>query len=305
METIFKVQSEIAAAQAKLEEAWPFPSKHSMFNLSVRDLLATILIFVAIYAVLHMPNLSFPSKVMLLASAAAAEPAMLALPYNVLHALIHRSPRFWDPLVVEPMLQHLLDHFGDLQREAVSILHENTLVDFSAVNPFQRRIALNQPWKVFPFFSYGKTHEENCKKAPITSSILQQIPSVRLAMYSVMSKGANIPTHCGFFKSSLRVHLTLVTDYEDVSMQRYIDVGGQTYSWKMGEMVAFDDTYPHKVINNVEGKRVVLFLDVDRPYADTVSRVLGRCMTLLMHKSPNVTRLAAEQERSSHGSGLL
>jgi aspartyl/asparaginyl beta-hydroxylase (cupin superfamily) len=116
-----------------------------------------------------------------------------------------------------------------------------------------------------------------------------------------MTDGAEIPMHCGFFKGVLRVHFTLLTDADDTSnQQRYIEVGGQQYSWKTGEMVAFDDTYPHRVVNHVKGRRVVLFLDIERPYADPVSRVLAKAMTFLLKSSPNVTRVAAAQELRKH-----
>jgi aspartyl/asparaginyl beta-hydroxylase (cupin superfamily) len=289
------IQARLAEAQASIEKEWPLPYAEQTFNLSIRDLMATVLICLAV-RVLFLSNIDVWLKFGLCVAACAAEPALLVLPYNVLHALVQRSPRYWDPLVIEPKLQRLLEYFPDLQAEARGIAASDLLVDFAKVNPFQRRIATNQPWKVFPFFSYGTVNEDNCKRAPITTSILRQIPSVRLAMYSVMSSGAEIPTHCGFFKSAIRIHLTLHTDADDVHGDRYIEVGGQRYSWKTGEMVAFDDTYPHRVHNKVPGSRIVLFLDVDRPYSNQVFQYLSNVMGFLMRHSPNVKSIAAKQE---------
>jgi len=82
---------------------------------------------------------------------------------------------------------------------------------FSDVSIHQKRIG-SDSWKVFPFFSYGTINEENCKKAPFTSKLLLSIPSIRLAMYSVLDGPTIIPLHCGFLKSVLRVHLTLLCD---------------------------------------------------------------------------------------------
>lgn len=294
------VQTRTSAWQTQMEAAWPFPERGSMFNLCIRDLIASIFICVAAYALVHWTPLDAWQKALVAGLLVSAEPAMLVLPYNVFHAVVHRSPRFWDPLIVEPKLQHLLNSFGDLQREAAAILKNppSGLVDFAAANPFQRRIAEHQPWKVLPFFSYGTVHQENCALAPITASLLKQIPSIRLAMYSVMLGGAEIPMHCGFFKSSLRVHITLFVDEEDPDgTQRFIEVGGTRYSWKTGDMVAFDDTYPHRVVNRVRGRRLVLFLDVDRPYDSAISKTVADVMTALMQQSPNVKSIAAAQER--------
>jgi beta-hydroxylase len=115
-------------------------------------------------------------------------------------------------------------------------------------------------------------------------------------MLSSIEEGTYIKPHCGFFKSILRVHLTLYTEHEDNHGERYIEVGGERYSWKEGELVAFDDSYMHSVKNKVPGKRVVLFLDVDRPYQTKFSSNLSWLMHSLFKGSPLITSLAAAQE---------
>jgi beta-hydroxylase len=176
---------------------------------------------------------------------------------------------------------------------------EQNMIKFEDVSRHQRRIAASQPWNVFPLFAYDTTNDANCASMPHLYKILKQIPSVKLAMLSVISGGAQIPTHCGFYKGVLRVHLTLHTDTpttEAGEAQRYIEVGKQTYAWKDGQMVAFDDTFPHKVINNIPGRRVVLFLDVDRPTGSQLEKTLLQCAHWLVMQSPAVKELAAIQE---------
>lgn len=279
-------------AQKKLENAWPFPGKTSTFNLSIRDLIITcIVIFVSF--ILYKKN-----KLWLFIPILALEPAILAFPFNVLCSLFIRTPRFFDALSLEPKLKILQDRFLDIQRETLSVLsNKESMPFFADVSTHQHRIARNQPWRVFPFFSYGNINYENCKKAPILSSLLFQIPSIRLAMLSMMEEGSEIPLHCGFFKSVLRVHLCLWTDYEDKEEKRFIEVGGERYSWKEKELVAFDDTYPHRVSNQIKGRRVVLFLDIDRPYQTQISSLLGKALLFLMKASPSVKSHAALQEQ--------
>jgi ornithine lipid ester-linked acyl 2-hydroxylase len=279
-------------AQKYIEEQWPFPAPTSTFNLSVRDLIYTIGIVLAIY-ILRKRNMLW-----LLLPIVAVEPAVLAFPFNVIHSLFLRTPRFFDALSLEPKLSLLKERFVDLQRETLGILSTKTDMPFFAdVSKHQQRIAGNQPWRVFPFYAYGHVNEENCQRAPILTSILRQIPSVKLAMLSMMEEGAEIPLHCGFFKSVLRVHLCLWTDYPDENEKRYIEVGGEKYSWKEGELVAFDDTYPHRVYNAVKGRRVVLFLDIDRPYQTQIASLIGKALLYLMKASPSVKSHAALQEK--------
>ena len=280
-------------AQEWAESSWPLPGKTSTFNLSVRDLLISLVTVLVVF-MLHRKGL-----LLLALPIFALEPALAAFPCNVIQSLVLRTPRFWNPLSVEPQLQRLLDRFSELQTETRAIADAATLTMpfFADVSKHQQRIAGQQPWRVFPLFAYGTVNHENCSKVPLLSSICLQIPSVRLAMLSMMEEGTEIPSHCGFFKSVLRVHLTMLTDESDPHQKRFIEVGGERHSWKEGELVAFDDTYPHRVSNQVKGRRVVLFLDVERPYQSPVAAWIGKAILTVMRASPSVKAHAALHEK--------
>jgi len=294
-------QNILFKAQAWSEEnIWPFPEKYSNFNLSFRDAFLTMalgLFYYFLYSKLGS------AAILVFAGMAWAEPAILTFPFNVWASVWFRTPRFWDPLVVEPKLQTLVQPlvFAQIQAEARRVLDTQHLPRFDTVSRHQRRIAADQPWTVFPLFSYDAVNQSNCAQMPILSKILADIGSVRLAMLSVLSDGASIPTHCGFYKGVLRIHLTLHVDVGDENgpPRRYIDVGKQTYAWKEGQMVAFDDTYPHKVVNRVQGRRVVLFLDVDRPTGSVFESTILRLMHVMVRSSPAVRELAALQEQDA------
>jgi len=180
-------------AQEWAESKWPLPGT-STVNLAIRDLLISLVV-VLVVVFLHKRGL-----VWLALPVFAVEPALLAFPLNVLQSLVLRTPRFWDPLSLEPKLQRLLDRFPDIQSEtrAIADAASDVMPFFSDVSKHQGRIAAQQAWRVFPFFSYGTVNHANCAKAPILSSICLQIPSVRLAMLSMMEEGTEIPSHCGF-----------------------------------------------------------------------------------------------------------
>jgi aspartyl/asparaginyl beta-hydroxylase (cupin superfamily) len=275
--------------QTQAEDVWPFPLKHCTINLSVRDLLVTLLIAVALVS---WRKIALAIFVLL----CIKEPALLCFPYNVIHSLVYFTPRFWNFKAVEPKLQLLVDNFKTIKEEALNVLQFTVL--FSS-HPHQRRIASGQPWSVLSFFSYGTINYENCAKCPVLSSILLQIPTVRLAMLSCMDGQTHIRKHCGYFKNILRVHLTLyVEEEETLDKQRFIDVGDEKYHWKEGEMVVFDDTFPHEVKSQVPGKRLVLFLDVERPYVSKTMRLVSRALLKLLQNSPNIKAAAQFQERN-------
>ena len=289
------MQKTLWSVQKQLEDAWPFPHPKSTFNLSIRDVLVTILIVFGMTLLSKLSALGGNSYVLPIL-ALVAEPAIVAFPCNVVQSLVLRTPRFWDPYIVEPKLSQLNSNFSVLRDEAINILRTTPGTPFAEVSIHQARIG-SPGWKVFPFMSYGTVNHDNCYRAPRTWEILKDIPSIKLAMYSILDSNTRIPQHCGFLKSVLRVHLTLHTDVVDTEFKRYISVGGEKYSWKTGELVAFDDTYPHFVENSVPGKRVVLFLDIDRPTGFAVSSVIQSFLGEFLRRSPSIKAHAALQEK--------
>jgi aspartyl/asparaginyl beta-hydroxylase (cupin superfamily) len=287
----FKSIQEIGFYLTTLAESlWPIPMKLTTINISIRDLLITILIL----TVLNSFGL-WGYIIFLLAC--YKEPALLCFPYNVMHSLLFFTPRFWNYEVVEPKLKVITDNFSKIQQEALGVI--DSAINFSS-HPHQRRIALGQPWKVFSFFSYGTINYENCARCPLLSSLLLQIPSIKLAMLSCMDGPTHIRTHCGYFKNILRVHITLYLEYpETKDHKRLIRVGDEEYHWKLGDLVVFDDTYPHEVKSTVPGKRIVLFLDVERPYTNFVMKKVSSFFLTLLTSSPNLKAAAQFQEKNA------
>jgi len=284
------VQSIGFKIQTQAEILWPFPLKNCTINISIRDLLVTLLMTIALC-------LWKKTALAILIVLIWREPALLCFPYNVIHSSLFYTPRFWEYQAVEPKLSLLLKHTPEIQREAK--LAMQFTVPFSS-HPHQRRIASGQPWSVFSFFSYGTINYENCSKCPTLSSLLLQIPSIKLAMLSCMDGPTHIKKHCGYFKNILRAHITLYLEHpETESEKRFIRVGDEEYHWKEGDLVVFDDTYPHEVISSVPGKRLILFLDVERPYASKTLQLISGLLLKLLQKSPNIKAAAQFQEKNS------
>jgi len=274
--------------QNSLEQLWPLPLSNSNLNVSVRDLVYSLLI-------LLLTRLVTRVHWILAVAALLYEPALLCFPFNVVHGLFVLTPRFWNFMAVEPKLQLLLDNFSAIKAEALAV---SELALPFANQPHQRRIAEGQPWNTLGFTSYGAINYTNCALCPVLSSLIVQIPSIKLAMLSIMEGGARIKRHCGYFKNVLRVHLTLHVDHpETKDKKRFIDVGGEKYHWKEGELVVFDDTFPHEVYNEVPGKRIVLFLDIERPYDQQWMALLSSQILKFFQWSKTLTTAAQLQEQ--------
>lgn len=117
-------------------------------------------------------------------------------------------------------------------------------------------------WKVFMLELLGHRPEANRARCPATCAALAQVPGVLQAFFSVLDPGKSIPEHDGPYVGYLRYHLGLRVPREKPPSIR---VAGHPYTWREGEGVLFDDSWPHEVINEAHEPRVVLIVDVPRP----------------------------------------
>jgi aspartyl/asparaginyl beta-hydroxylase (cupin superfamily) len=101
-----------------------------------------------------------------------------------------------------------------------------------------------------------------CARCPRTTALLDGIPGLFEAFFSILEGGKSIPAHVGPYRGYLRYHLGLVVPEKDPPSIRVKD---QVYTWKEGESVLFDDSWNHEVYNRSSGDRVVLIVDIRRP----------------------------------------
>lgn len=126
---------------------------------------------------------------------------------------------------------------------------------------FEDKIIQTNKWKKVYLKWYSESPNYAYKLFPSTMEFIDNHKDIKLAMFSLLEPGGRILPHRGPFPGCIRVHLCLTGPNHD---DCYINVGGKKYSWREGEIVCFDDTYRHYVVNNTNKERVVLFLDVER-----------------------------------------
>jgi ornithine lipid ester-linked acyl 2-hydroxylase len=117
-------------------------------------------------------------------------------------------------------------------------------------------------WKTYEFVFFGIEKRSNISQCPKTYAILQQIPELITAQFSVMLPQTHILPHKGYSKMILRNHLGLIIP---PGKQCGIKIEDETYYWREGELVVFDDSYIHEAWNNSDELRAVLMFDVANP----------------------------------------
>jgi aspartyl/asparaginyl beta-hydroxylase (cupin superfamily) len=124
-------------------------------------------------------------------------------------------------------------------------------------------ITKDSGWKIFLLIAYGIRSQPNIELCPETWRIVQNIPGLKTAMFSVFQPGKRLPPHRGPYNGVLRLHLGLLVPEHNTNLG--IRIGSEVRGWKEGGVLIFDDAYEHEAWNETDQPRVVLFVDFVKP----------------------------------------
>ncbi len=115
--------------------------------------------------------------------------------------------------------------------------------NLKSFNPEDEYLKDRGEWKQFNLYVKGKKVEENCKKAPITCGLIDQIEPAKSCTrgevkLSLMNDNVHVWPHCGMSNCRLRAYLGL-----RVSKNKgIIRIVNQTSQLKAGKFIIFDDS---------------------------------------------------------------
>jgi ornithine lipid ester-linked acyl 2-hydroxylase len=166
----------------------------------------------------------------------------------------------------------LEEHWREIRTELDDVLaRRDDLPNFQDILRDVAPISRDDRWKTYFFLAYGYRIDANCARCPRTTALLDQIPGLVTAFFSILSPHKRIPPHRGPYRGVVRCHLGLMIP--EPAELCGISVGGQVRHWHEGETMFFDDGYEHFAWNDSDLTRVVLFLDVVRPLRGTAAAV--------------------------------
>ncbi len=162
-----------------------------------------------------------------------------------------------------PWTQMLRENWEAIRDEAIAVaLRGRASPSLSTISPDHRAIAQVDMWRSFFIWGYGYRIDENADRCPKTAALVEQIPGLNSAFFSILAPGTHIPAHRGVTKGLITCHLGLIVPRDgDVRMR----VDTRIVRWAEGQTLVFDDTYDHEVWNDTEGTRVVLLIQFERP----------------------------------------
>ena len=171
-------------------------------------------------------------------------------PYNTLMYLFSTVPaKPYADVDQFPELAGLKDNWKMIRSEDLKLFDEGYIRAAAKYNDVGFNSFFRTGWKRF----YLKRHDDFLPSAktlyPKTATLLAGIPSVNAAMFALLPPGSKLVSHRDPFAGSLRYHLGLVTPNSE---KCYIVVDGESYYWRDGEAVMFDETYIHYAENQTE-----------------------------------------------------
>jgi aspartate beta-hydroxylase/beta-hydroxylase len=179
----------------------------------------------------------------------------------------NRRPVFFRPEEANPALALFDRHAADIGRELEAVLAERERIPrYHDLDPLQTGIsAMHQPnkrWQVFMLNCMGLRVDRNCALCPVTAGLVDRVPDLFQAFFSILEGGKSIPAHRGIYRGYLRYHLALRVPARNPPRIRVKD---RVHEWREGESIVFDDSWEHEVYNEAGDIRVVLIVDVLRP----------------------------------------
>jgi len=159
-------------------------------------------------------------------------------------------------------LKVIQENWMVIRNEALTLNENNRIDNASHFSDYPYHSFYKKGWRKFGLKWYGTTFNSANRLCPSTVSLIESVPSIKAAMFTVLPAGKRLNSHRDPYAGSLRYQLGLHTPN---SAECHIDVDGKKDHWQDGEAVMFDETYLHYIENNTEKDRLVLMLDIRRP----------------------------------------
>lgn len=121
----------------------------------------------------------------------------------------------------------------------------------------------NASWKTLTILFFGIKNRNLIKQFPNTYKLIQTIPNLVTAQFSLLKSNSTILPHKGYTSMLLRSHLPIIVPSDKERCA--IKIEDEFKNWKEGELLIFDDSLEHSAWNNSSEDRVVLMFDFVKP----------------------------------------
>jgi aspartate beta-hydroxylase len=197
--------------------------------------------------------------------------------YRTIHIPGLPASAYFDPRLF-PWVPFYEKCFAEIRRELQALLtsargRERVFATEALEEQYIGGDTVRPTWEGYYFYRHGVRRQDNCLACPMTAAALDAISLIRIrehapeTLFSILSPGTHLRPHYGVTNARVVSHLPIIIP-ENCALR----VGGETRSWREGEIILFDDTYEHEAWNESTKTRVVLIADVWNPHLTEVER---------------------------------
>ncbi len=178
------------------------------------------------------------------------------------HSLVGHAP--FPDMALFPWTIAIESRWHEVREELDNLFKNDVAIPaLEEITENQRELTNDRLWKAFFFVALGRQAQRNIERCPRTWQILQGIPGLKTALFSIIEPGKVLNGHRGPYNGLLRYHLAVLIPEPREKCSLTVD--GITVHWTEGKSEIFDDTYWHFAQNKTNHRRVVLFADFARP----------------------------------------
>lgn len=118
-------------------------------------------------------------------------------------------------------------------------------------------------WKVISLRFWDIDFPENQRHFQKTMTLINAIPHLTSASFTLLEPGSKIKPHCGDTNAMYRFHLGL--DIPGVLPECGFKSKGDWRNWEEGKLLIFNDANLHQAINLTDRPRLIFIFDTVRP----------------------------------------
>ncbi|MEQ9466212.1 MAG: aspartyl/asparaginyl beta-hydroxylase domain-containing protein [Ekhidna sp.] len=226
---------------------------------------------------------------------------------------VKRTPAFiYDYHKTYPDFKLLEDNYEEIRKECEGLLsYKDQITNMEGLAGNKTEGGVHSiKWKSFVIKS-GKFINKNCEKCPNTADLLKKIPRIKQAFFSILDPEQHIRPHKGYYYGFLRYHLGVIIPENNENNMCWIKINddlkdndqnrkdsmenAETYYWKNGEGIIFNDNYLHEAKNESKEVRVVLFIDIARKFPWPID-LFNRFILKIAYWIPEVKQIAQRAE---------
>jgi hypothetical protein len=124
-------------------------------------------------------------------------------------------------------------------------------------------VSISAGWKGFYLLNYGWIKPDFYKKFPNTAALLENVPNLTFAAFSLLEPGAELLPHFGDTNTIIRCAMGIEVPAEAPVCA--LQVGNEIRSWKEGEILMFSECHKHAAWNKSDRRRIVFSFDFMLP----------------------------------------